>query len=862
MKTVILNLKLRQMKAKHLMGAFALPVVFTACTADEIVAPEVSTPSVTEDLTLRPVVGKVSIGFDNVSSRAVNEGTDFNSIQFVEGDKLGVCLVDVAAELTKVNPIERYNLLTDSYNTNYVFKMVGDKFLSEAELVEGNYVYYYPYNDQKTRGAVWTNLPETQTVAVNSNGEYSTLASVLEYSEEKGAPLAIAYDFLSADESSLQLKAKLSQIYSMPLVTVRNNYTVTTEVGEDDDIVNVPTAITVKKVKLSVDGGFVVSAPLRFATDQRTAIAEVGYNNKSIVSALINETVGTTNYTGWWTTTSIDKTKGRFTSDMINVDATNVVKANEIVVEFEEAIEVPANGEFKFYALVPAADYTTSKLNVTIVTDDEKTSNTSVCKAATLYQGKRYPTEEYNADGTVNKDAAGSTLVAKVTELNAQDTPVVTPDGVTVNSEDALIDAIKTGEGAVNKILTLNLEGDAKITNRVIDYLNIVSTDLTKVIFKNGEIATTTPATLTPSVNVTFKNVTIAEGTEVTLNSSKVTVDHNGVVTNNGNLVLDAYLGNNINITNNGTLKVTPTNEKAITDFSIDNNGTLIATTNNKATSIKNNVDGVIEVSEDAKLTASVTNEGTINVAEGNTLTLSGALINKGSIVNEGTINAGAYLTNNANGIIVNGSKDNYLAKLDAAMEGSVNIGTIENWAILNVYNNSGTIEMKTLNSNATIYAGAGIVENNVLGNVALDKQGGSNTNKVTYTLEGSVTNIPEYLASSSINTLVLKDVSLTMNADINLTDLDVEISGRTIFSGTKGSGSSATTLKFTKAKTLTINEGSILTINASVNLNSIEGPENNFKIANYGTVNNFGKITNATITNDGTWEGDEVTGS
>ena len=167
------------MKTKHLFLAMALPLAFAACTSEEIIE-----NAQDQNLDARKALGEVELVFgDEVNSRMTAEG---GNIGFVVGDGVGACLVDVYsknADAAKAAVAINNYLLTDYIQTNYQYKYDGSSWATTARMVEGNYVFYAPYNGEHlARTAIKTGVNNVQNLTLAEDGtidKYSALDEFL-----------------------------------------------------------------------------------------------------------------------------------------------------------------------------------------------------------------------------------------------------------------------------------------------------------------------------------------------------------------------------------------------------------------------------------------------------------------------------------------------------------------------------------------------------------------------------------------------------------------------------------------------------------------------------------------------------------
>lgn len=828
------------MKTKHLLTAIALPALLAACTADELATVDNSAKT---DLANRPVVENVKLTFGEANTRAV-QGDKFNTISFVKGDKVGALQVDKYNGADD-DPIQRYYIQQSAINTNYVFETQdGVSFGAEAYMTEGNYVFYYPFNGVRTRNQILTDLPTEQELTKGADGNYTSFPSVLAYSEENGAPLAIGYDFISASDADKTVQSTLKQIYAVPLITIVNGYTEKNKAGD-----NVPTAIKIKQIVLSKtnESKFTVKAPLKFSANEGTNTAyteatkvgdgEYATAKKSIVAALFNEAIpselASTTGKGFWLSSSMGIAKA--TSDIIG-DATDDGTVSEIVLTLPQPVEVAADGSFSFYAVIPAENYGTNKLNVKVINDKGLTNSTSITlNGAVLYPGKRYPVSEYDDKGETT-EAKGEALTGEVVDFDNT--------GVLVSTPTELINAVKNA--AADAVLSIRLSGTATINSSVASYLKSTSTKATSITFVNAATFEGTGYSFEPAKNVTFsEGVTIKSGADVTLKSSNIIIAENKSLTiaSGATLTYEAATLTGVTVKNNGTLKLA----KSITARAINNAGEVSVTGNATVTTAEpgDGTAGDFNNGNAAKAAA------VLNIAAGKTLTIAdgaGKLINMkaATINNEGTLAANGLLDSKKEATINNGTSKNFAAAItDKGEPANVNAGTINNYGKVAVKTNTGVINMLNVNAKATVTAPSnGTINNNVLASVT-----NTGKNNVTYTLTGSQKGVLEGLKANSINTLILDGVTFALEAnevptaDVgNLEGIStVIISGSTSFSSNAGAGNPRY-FQLPESAEIKLAENATLTVNAGVTIGSVTTGMtvtlgNNAEVFNYGNI-------------------------
>ncbi|MDO4757266.1 MAG: hypothetical protein Q4A54_13030, partial [Parabacteroides sp.] len=238
------------MKTKHLLTGLVLPALFAACTAEDVVSQQ---EVVKNDLNSRPVVGKVTLNLGETESRGTIADRAFNAIDFVKGeDGFGARIID-AYKLDDNyatygdHPYRNYNPTTyASSNYKYV-NDGGTKWVTDALMVEGNYMFYYPYNEANlARTPNTVSLPMLQTVSEEiPNQPIKDL-----YEGEN--PALVGYAFLKAEGQEAVVSPEINHIFAYPQFTLVNEFAVVEKAGEDP----VPTEVTVTKIIVKYRDGF------------------------------------------------------------------------------------------------------------------------------------------------------------------------------------------------------------------------------------------------------------------------------------------------------------------------------------------------------------------------------------------------------------------------------------------------------------------------------------------------------------------------------------------------------------------------------------------------------------------------------
>ena len=393
---------------KILLPGMLASIAFAACTNEELVPQQTIVPEF--DLSSRPTVGQVDVVFGAQTRMGLGEG--YNGFDFKLGDKLGARLIDVVdgSYASYKNHQFRYKAEENNYGfTNYAYtRDENGKWATEALLVEGNYMFYAPYNEEnRARTKMEVSFPITQTI--NPNSEKVALAkgdkaanvdAVAEFfTGEAGHTAFIGHYFLDASNNVTSIAPAYNHLYAYPVITLNNDYKVkngTSWVAED---------VTINKVIISSENIYSHYNVKNDGVMNALRANAVEYDNKGKVKD--EQKLGS-----WRTKDGADAKSFLLNEKTINILAPVTegenVENGTITVVFEPALVIEAGESFSFHVVMPAAVYETSKLTITPVqTESENVQwqwngNKFVHSAAkfTFAPGMWCPTEEYNVEGS------------------------------------------------------------------------------------------------------------------------------------------------------------------------------------------------------------------------------------------------------------------------------------------------------------------------------------------------------------------------------------------------------------------------------------------------------------------------------
>ena len=532
------------MRTKHLLYTMALAGTFAACMQEEFV-----TVDSADALAGRKSIGKITFT-EAPSTRWAVE--DWDEIAPEDGDGFSLMLVDVprqGLDGQHLYPIDNYELI-NKVQTNYIFKKNGSDWGSEAELVEGNYLYVAPAQEGKLdRNTVEITLPTEQNLSLGADGKLDPLSALKEFVEKK-YPFYIGHRFLSED-GSISLP-KMQHIFAYPEITVTNS-----------DAFRDQTAI-LKKVIIKqekADDAFVINAPLK-ADDVAQLLTNEYFEDRentdtSKDKVVVGEWAG--HMSKYFGVEEIQELKQVWKNDSENneeIPATAIFEAHDLNGQVLEkymynkglhgatsellgtpqsksqyiVINMPGDGialkygeSIKFNAVIPAETYQFTTLNdegltIYAVLDNNEAYKkvvTSNIDEINMYPGKRYPNQDYT--GLEVKDGKGLYFTIDVcdgkTDGVSKYVKITEAEigGVgTIDSTDDLIAAIKAHTSTEN--LNLTIEGRNVVYNEEVNKA-VANTNCQNVTIQgNIKVIGGTSEALAINSRVVIEDAVIEEG--------------------------------------------------------------------------------------------------------------------------------------------------------------------------------------------------------------------------------------------------------------------------------------------------------------------------------------------------------------
>ena len=441
------------MKTTKILSTVALAALMAACSNEEWAVLDQGKVN-NQDLSIRPLVENTAITVSGDAATRMNVPGKYRP-GFVDGDKLGACLIDVPTYGSKKDyddamlvgtPAVNLYKVVEQIQTNYPYEMKDGAWYTQASLVEGSYMFYAPYNENNNkRYPVIAKLPAVQHV--------TSKTSAIEEFANSGDVVKVGYLFMNAS-SSMKPSVEMHDLFAYPLITVKNNfkgYLFGTRAAAATRDAVVPTyydgKVTLKSIQLFVtsDGNVkataddVVEAPILFGDGTYTNAALM--SGGGLIANLRNDFGANSNV--WYK----DGYESAYTYDVLNTAPTaKDVKKRKLLTTIELDEELVQEGETQFNIVLPAKAYAQGlsarviveiegkqyeinaatveanaywannswKLDISGITDRTAAFTNTISDGVTLLKSLQYPAQEYNTDGS-EKDIKGSLMTLELT---------------------------------------------------------------------------------------------------------------------------------------------------------------------------------------------------------------------------------------------------------------------------------------------------------------------------------------------------------------------------------------------------------------------------------------------------------------
>ena len=631
------------MKTKHLLTALALPAVFAACTADDIVkesANQAQRAALNENFKLN---------FGGVDSRltAGKPGEAFK-FDFEQGDKVGGAIID------KYNPqgetVDAKFEVQDYVSTNQPFTFDGSAWTIDYTMVEGKYLFYYPYNAaNNSRGAVQYSIPVMQDLS-DETGKFNPKAAIEKYA------MAVGYQFL--DKEDLSASAELAPLFSYARIVLKldNEYAG----GEIEKIV--------------------LQAPVNeaFALNGQLNNVEI---EKIFKYAATGKDLDTNKDFDWKEYAEIEDYTLTAESDYYveELNKPSSVMVGKLPAGTKLTKDAQNNHSFETYMVMPAQEFT-GALNVFLYMTDGR-----------VYQGQTAEALDFNRNTPKKVEANLTTATSKNYIVASQ---ADWNENVDKMGKESATFIIADPEFTITNDLKYPTEENVLIT---VDAVKVSGNDVTMKNVVAGTITVAEGAKLTTDVTakatkiVNEGELVVAENPEsraIVVYDIKNIENEASLTVNEGAVIATALTNmKGATVNNAGTMTISGTN-----NGSIDNAGTIYVAAANFE-----NLAEEVKVVDGEEI---VLNTPTINNAATGKFRADGTFTNSGKFVNNGILscknNAGSI--NNSGVIDAKNASTTYITTNDAKV-----IVYAMKQANVTVNKNNKTIEYTATNDTETV---------------------------------------------------------------------------------------------------------------------------------------------------------------
>lgn len=388
----------------------AITAALVGCSQDELVT--VDTQQVASvDLSGRPVLEDVTLGTGLNSRMAIKEGSAIQAV-YEESDQIGASLIDIPNyEGTYVYGTGDYATLNwgwegykadslkaltsggvkysfaqagadargfytiqEHISSNYPFTRSEDgNFYTNAELVEGNYMFYLPYDEShRIRERLNVVVPQIQDCSdevmretTKGQAKINTSSTALdkffggETEDFENAIAVVGYQFLSKDNTKPQVK--MEPVFAYPLITIENNFNSFIYADETETEATAPATATMVIDSIQIYYAGQDENPLFYkAAISSDSIAKYMASNLQWSNARFGAEAPTADILDdVAVTTEYDQHVNVFTAlpkinDALTTDV-DYVASNHVTLVLGKEL---ANGEsYSFHAVLPAGDY-------------------------------------------------------------------------------------------------------------------------------------------------------------------------------------------------------------------------------------------------------------------------------------------------------------------------------------------------------------------------------------------------------------------------------------------------------------------------------------------------------------------------
>lgn len=663
------------MRTKHIFYSMALVAVLGSCTAEEFNTLEGGK----QDLSMRPLLGDIELSVnDQAQTRfGLGEGDAAQPV-FVDGDQLGAAIIDkptyTSSNYNKNNPIAGYEIV-EYYSCNNAFTRNNGIWTVDQPMVEGNYLFYAPYNQKmQLRTPLSIKLPVKQ----DASSEKAALSEFY----NSGSVVRIGYQFLAAKDGEPQKpNVTMNDVFAYPLFTIKNNFNgyLVDEAGKAKTYNGAISLDSIQISQVETSGytanDVICGGELKHADDSKTGATAT----EGVVGLMKEE--------GAWATSPMET----FTKDLLSTAA--VTGCNNESGSTSQSItsdrtkgvittldmkgkEIAKGGEYKFYAVLPAMKISDSsnRLRLTLFVKIDGVRYMIEDATVTTDMYGEYNSESNNRKGILLNSATGEINLVKGQKYPQEE----------LNFDGSSLTA-KPSKGS---ILTVDLKGGfgstsgapAQIATEIpeaAEIVTIANNDEFIQFFKNQLNGS---ALAEDGSSVSGTKFAFSENTTAQINSELIealyTYNNKGSIKINTGLVI----ANDVKVTDIGSQSgdYTP-----VTFASA--NGTVYKI------DLKTNVGGYNTTTLGVLQSTKSSNTLSVHVTASSTYTVS-AETTVGNLRNDGTVTVEASQTLTPSSFVNNGT-------LDVS-------GTVKN-----TVTNNGTISIAAAAASVTVNAGTGVIE-------------------------------------------------------------------------------------------------------------------------------------------------------
>lgn len=214
------------MRTKHFLFSMALGVAVVACSENELATVQENANDA--KLSVRPVVDTEITLNDEGADTRFDIGTGARPV-WSTNDKIGAAIIDVptyngaadyGTKLTAASgDVSKLYNIVEAYGCNNAFSTTdgGATWAAEHPMVEGNYLFYAPYNEDMA-------LRSPLTVAVPKLQDASSEKSALSEFYKSGSVVQLGYKFITGTDKKTPTNIKMFNIFAYPKFTIKNDF--------------------------------------------------------------------------------------------------------------------------------------------------------------------------------------------------------------------------------------------------------------------------------------------------------------------------------------------------------------------------------------------------------------------------------------------------------------------------------------------------------------------------------------------------------------------------------------------------------------------------------------------------------------